>query len=546
MKNVLFNSASKIFPVIILLGFLKCNKIEDPFYKYELAIENISPTGGPAGTEVTITGTGFSTVPDENRVMFNGEEAQVTQATATSLLAEAPAGGTTGIISVAVNGQSAEGPVFTYKEEDQLEIISIQPEGGYPFSSTLCTTTIITGKHFGNKNQDSDVELVDNENEKSDVQAGLGIESWTDNEIKVNFCYDHNWLPYSPMYLRIKQNGKQTGAYIIVQRESDQLGTYDVSTMAGDGAAGFKDGEGVASEFNNPSGMAVDSHGNIFVADELNNRIRKIDPAGNVTTVAGGITNASGSDVGKIDTIQLKRPRGIAIDSHDNIFITQYHVCHILKIDMSAGESSVLAGSDTPGYSDGENTTAQFYYPFGLATDADDNIYVADEYNQRIRKISPTGIVKTVAGDGTVGNQDGNPGNNYQSSFNFPRGVAVNSLGDVFVTDYSIGDVRGIKPDGNVYTLYISFFVEHPTGITVDNKDNIYITSEDDKIYFYYSGMGNTTRPYGILTGNINGYKDGDDASARFSNPYAITADTAGNIYVADNGNARVRKIGLE
>ncbi len=425
---------------------------------------------------------------------------------------------------VTVNGV----PGIAYDFENDPQILNIQPEGGYPFSCTLCKTTVITGKYFGNKNQGSKIVLLEYENQSEEDHMQAQIESWANSEIKINFCGDYNGAHYSPMYLKIKQNGKQAGAYVIFQAELDQLGTYDVSTLAGVGSAGFMDGMGTHAKFNNPSGMAVDSHGNIFVADELNNRIRKISPDGNVSTVAGGVTNKSGSDMGNIDTIQLKRPRGIAIDSHDNIFITQYHVCHILKINMAAGTSVVLAGSDIPGYSDGENTSAQFYYPFGLATDSDDYIYVADEYNQRIRKISPTGIVKTIAGDGST------------NDLYFPKGVTVNSLGEVFVIDSS--QTSGILNDGRIYNL--SLFIDHPQGITIDRKDNIYITA-DTRVYCHYTLRDDNPGRNGVLTGNISGYRDGDDASAQFSKPVAITADAAGNVYVAD-GNAHIRKITLK
>lgn len=146
MKKISLSGIFKLCASLVLPALMQCNKIDDPFYKYELAIENISPTGGAAGTQVTITGTGFSIILNENTVTFNGKEAQVTQGTATSLLAEAPAGGTTGAVSVTVHGQTAEGPVFTYLEEGQPQILTIDPPVGWDHTTTAVT---ITGNNFG-------------------------------------------------------------------------------------------------------------------------------------------------------------------------------------------------------------------------------------------------------------------------------------------------------------------------------------------------------------------------------------------------------------
>lgn len=150
MKRNLLISITKILGCIILFSGIQCNKIEDPFYQYSLAIEKIAPTGGNAGTEVTITGTGFSTVLNENKVQFNGKEATVSKATATSLIVKAPADGSTGKVTVTVNHITAEGPVFTYLAPDQPMISSISPDVGWDY--TLNSVTI-NGKNFGNDQQ---------------------------------------------------------------------------------------------------------------------------------------------------------------------------------------------------------------------------------------------------------------------------------------------------------------------------------------------------------------------------------------------------------
>lgn len=150
MKKVTLSAIVKFFGAVILLTSIQCNKIDDPFYKYSLAIEKISPTGGSAGTEVIFTGTGFSAVAAENHVKFNGEDAEVVKATETALTVKAPAGGTTGKVSVTLNNNTAEGPVFTYLAPDQPQILSISPEVGWDY--TLNSVTI-NGKNFGNDQQ---------------------------------------------------------------------------------------------------------------------------------------------------------------------------------------------------------------------------------------------------------------------------------------------------------------------------------------------------------------------------------------------------------
>ena len=202
-----------------------------------------------------------------------------------------------------------------------------------------------------------------------------------------------------------------------------------VSTLAGDATAAHQDGTGTAARFNNPADVAVDSSMNIYVADTLNNRIRKITPAGVVSTLAGDGTAA-----------RFNRPYGVAVDSSMNIYVADTLNHRIRKI-TPAGVVSTLAGDGTRGYQDDTGTAAQFSNPFGVAVDSSSHLYVADFSNNRIRKITPEGVVSTLAGDGTRAHLDAT---GTAAQFSNLRGVAVDSSMNIYVADYDNNRIRKI------------------------------------------------------------------------------------------------------
>jgi len=159
-----------------------------------------------------------------------------------------------------------------------------------------------------------------------------------------------------------------------------------ISTFAGTGSAGHAEGIGSTALFNSPYGVAVDSRGNVYVADNGNHRIRKITPAGVVSTFAG--TGSAGHADGTGTEAQFNLPFGVAVDSSDNVFVADIDNNRIRKITPT-GVVSTLAGTGTPGHADGASNTAQFYSPTGVAMDSSGNVYVADFRNHRIRKITP-------------------------------------------------------------------------------------------------------------------------------------------------------------
>jgi sugar lactone lactonase YvrE len=197
-----------------------------------------------------------------------------------------------------------------------------------------------------------------------------------------------------------------------------------VTSIAGDGTSGYNDGAGVNAQFNNPFGIVSDLQGNLFVSDADNNKIRKINPVNNVTTFA----------------TELNAPTGITIDINGNLFVADSYNHKIKKITPS-GIVSTFAGSGIPGYKDGAGDIAQFNSPIGIAADAAGNLFVSD-MNHRIRKIAPNGIVSTYAGTGVQGFANGDPAT---AMFNLPSQVAVDKQGNVYVADIYNNSIRKIS-----------------------------------------------------------------------------------------------------
>jgi sugar lactone lactonase YvrE len=255
-----------------------------------------------------------------------------------------------------------------------------------------------------------------------------------------------------------------------------------VSTFAGSGSRGSTDGRGADVEFKDPSGIAVDS-GNIFVADTLNHKIRKTVAGVTFITFAG---SSEGDAIGQGTAAQFNRPYGIALDSSGNIFVADTYNHKIRKITPQ-GEVSTFAGSSKD-FADGKGTTAKFNNPKGIAVDNNGNIFVADSGNHKIRKITSQGVVSTFAGRSLSEIYGGfADGKGTDAKFALPSGIAVDSSGNVFVADSYNHKIRKITPQGEVSTLAGSSNgfadgkgttakFETPSGIAVDNDGNILVT----------------------------------------------------------------------
>lgn len=297
----------------------------------------------------------------------------------------------------------------------------------------------------------------------------------------------------------------------------------------------FVDGTGPAASFNSLHGVAVDRSGNVFVADTNNHGIRKVTPAGVVTTIAG--TGLEGFKNGTGNAASFRRPEGIAVDAAGNLFVADTGN-HVIRKITPAGLVSTFAGSGTAGFANGSGTAATFNVPISLTIDGSGNLYVADYQNYAIRKITPAGLVSTLAGDGTSGFVNGT---GTAARFSYPNGVAVDAGGNVFVTDPSNRAIRKITAGGVVTTVTTA--VRYPGGIAVDAGGVLYVSDYlvlDPPYIRKVLPNGTVT----TLAGNgTTGSVDGPGLQASFKWPDGLAVDTAGNVYVADNGNHSIRKI---
>jgi len=217
--------------------------------------------------------------------------------------------------------------------------------------------------------------------------------------------------------------------------------TGTVTTLAGNDIRGYADGSGANASFYNPAGIAVDASGNVYVADSGNQLIRKINPNGFVSTIAGtvgvvGQTNGIGT------AAEFGYPTGVAVDSAGNVFVADTANNLIRKITPS-GIVSTLAGASERGWKDGVGSSAKFQSPTGVAVDSNWNVYVADQGNNLIRKITASGVVSTIAGTGSTGNSDGDL---TIATFNKPFSVTTDNLGYVYVADGNPVNIRKIWP----------------------------------------------------------------------------------------------------
>jgi sugar lactone lactonase YvrE len=309
-----------------------------------------------------------------------------------------------------------------------------------------------------------------------------------------------------------------------------------VSTLAGNGTQGSTDGIGILASFNYTRGLALDALGNLYIADKSNSRIRKITPSGIVSTLAGSSTSGAKDGIGS--AASFNQPAGIALDAKGNLFVADEGNNKIRKI-TSTGVVTTLAGNGNGGYIDGTVTVATFNRPYGIAIDRIGNLYIADSGNNKIRKITTTGIVSTLAGGETAGVTDGPV---LSARFRLPSGIAVDVIGNVYVADLLNNKIRKISPAGIVSTLAgsgvqgvidgtntVASF-DDPNGVAVDEIGNVFVTEGSNKIRKItitgYS-INPIVLPLGLSFDATTGIISGTPTALSSATSYTVTAYNA-------------------
>jgi sugar lactone lactonase YvrE len=335
----------------------------------------------------------------------------------------------------------------------------------------------------------------------------------------------------------------ETTLGIIEGPEFEYVYTITVSTIAGS-TQGFEDGASTSAKFDSPVATVIDQNGNILVADRFNHRIRKISPAGQVSTFAG--TGVSGSLDGDLSTAQFSGPNYMVYDSEGNLYVSE--LTRIRKI-TPLGQVSVFAGGSTQGFADGTGIDARFNIPTGMVFDSKGDLIVMDRANNRIRKISSGGIVSTFIGDGTAASLDGT---GTTAQINGPWGVAIDNLDNLYVTEFAGFKIRKVNSAGQLTTITgttagfqdgevsIAMF-NQVYGISLDNESNLYIADGGHRIRKISNFNMVTT-----LVGNGQpGFADGDESSARLNLPYSVTIQ-GNHLIVAERLNFKIRKLLME
>ncbi|WP_271783230.1 SMP-30/gluconolactonase/LRE family protein [Aquimarina algiphila] len=441
MKKEIKKLASMAIILLLLLG---CSNDDNTGGNSDqsLKITSLSPDNGGKGDVIKIMGNGFGTDEALVKVFFNDKEALVSNLTNTEIEVAIPPKAFTGPVKITVNGEELEGPEFTYNITSTVVTtiagsgIAGDEDAQNPLQAKFKAPYDII---YAEVNQNKHFYLVDLANHKIKRIGTAGIVTTIGGSTMGYMNGQYNQAKfYEPRNIvSVQDNG--TSIFYISDTKNHvirKLTGGEVTTYAGNGTAGFADGDATTAQFNEPQGLTIDDNGNLYVCDGENHKIRKISPSGQVTTVAG---STQGFFDGVALSAQFNFPMGIAIDPEKNLFVADGFNNKIRKITPN-GVVSTFAGSDQ-GDQDGIGNQAKFYSPFAITIDKWNHLYVSDIDNHKIKKITPAGHVTTLAGS-TEGDSNGE--GLLEAKFAFPRGLCVDELGDIYVADIVNNKIKKI------------------------------------------------------------------------------------------------------
>lgn len=332
-----------------------------------------------------------------------------------------------------------------------------------------------------------------------------------------------------------------------------------ITTIAGIGRFSGDGQAATSATLYQPLGVVKDNNGNIYIADSANQRIRKVATNGNISTYAGNGNQGFAGDGGQAINAEFRYPSDLAVDSAGNLYISDTFNDRIRKIALDGTIATVAGGSVTGELGDGGSATnASLDRPIGIALDNNGNLYIADSYHARIRKVSTDGIITSVAGNGDSGySGDGGPA--IDAALNYPKDVSVDGSGAILIADAANNRVRKVGSDGIIATIVgngtegysgdggaaTNAEITGPESIAVDTNGALYISDA-------YNGVVRGVTPEGVITtvagnGNFGFSGDGGDpADAVLYEPSALAVDEDGDIYIADKSNNRIRRVNFD
>jgi uncharacterized protein (TIGR03437 family) len=336
-----------------------------------------------------------------------------------------------------------------------------------------------------------------------------------------------------------------------------------ITTVAGNGIGGFSGdgGPAVSASLSCPSAVAVDLSGNLYVADQCNQRIRRVTPSGIISTVAGNGTNALAGDGGPATSASFSSPHGVAVDAVGNLYMTDGSSMRVRRFSPGGTVSTMAGNGLFKAPTDGVSATSSFLnQPGGVAVDGAGNIYVVDGYNERVRKVSPTGIISTVAGNGVRGfSGDGGPATAASLGLSPNGSLALDSGGNLYISDTDSNRVRKVTPDGIISTVAGTgtgafsgdggparqASLNWPWRLALDVVGNLHVADRNNDRVRRVSATGVITTVAGNGVRGFSG-DGGAAASASLNQPIGVAADAAGNLYIAEREGNRIRRVSSE